>query len=160
MPRRLGDDPLSRARSGQPASTGQKVLQEPRSSYNDVFFQRRAPDEAPAQPEPETEAAEISEISEIPEIREAAAQAAAPAIGAPTAPVELTPPGEPVEPAPASAETEPAAAASSSPDAQAPNDAPADTTGARPGAEAPPVDRPGEEEQRGGLLKRIFGKFK
>jgi hypothetical protein len=94
LSRRLGDDPLTRARSkrikavesstsaapdaGEEQSAGQVGIQTAsRASYNDVFFQRRG--EGVASPQVATaalaasEVPEISEISEIPEIREVAA---------------------------------------------------------------------------------------
>ncbi len=94
MSRRLGDDPLTRARSerakaaggstteavgsgGQEATAQVGIQTSSRASYNDVFFQRRGEDIAPQQAAADApgapEAPEISEISEIPEIREAAA---------------------------------------------------------------------------------------
>jgi hypothetical protein len=94
LSRRLGDDPLTRARSerakatagsapivigsGEQDGTAQVGIQSAsRASYNDVFFQRRGEDIAPLQAAANApgapEAPEISEISQIPEIREAAA---------------------------------------------------------------------------------------
>ena len=94
MSRRLGDDPLTRARSarakavegstpvapdpgGQQGAAQVGIRTASRASYNDVFFQRRREGAAPPQVTAGTreapETAEISEISEIPEIREAAA---------------------------------------------------------------------------------------
>jgi len=94
LSRRLGDDPLTRARSkrakavegstpvapdaGEGQSAAQVEIQTPsRASYNDVFFQRRGEGFTPPQVAadvPRTpDAPEISEISEIPEIRDAAA---------------------------------------------------------------------------------------
>jgi hypothetical protein len=94
LSRRLGDDPLTRAKAkrakaaegptlaapdsgGPQQGTAQVEIQTaPRASYNDVFFQRRgegsAPPRATAATPGATEVAEISEISEIPEIREVA----------------------------------------------------------------------------------------
>ena len=90
MSRRLGDDPLTRARSKRKAVEGSTPVvldsggEQSRTqvglqtaSYNDVFFQRRgegiAPPQVVADVPASREAPEISEISEIPEIREAAA---------------------------------------------------------------------------------------
>gem|GEM_PF-6887930 len=94
MSRRLGDDPLTRARSerakatagsapvvvgsaGQDGTAQVGIQPASRASYNDVFFQRRGEDTAPQQAAANapgaSEAPEISEISQIPEIREAAA---------------------------------------------------------------------------------------
>ena len=106
MSRRLGEDPLTRARkkrgtatktalastsqtAGETSAAEAALLAPSRSSFNDVFFQRKSvEDEGPAtvktgslpgqtdddahQPSPE-----ISEISEIPEIRELATAPAA-----------------------------------------------------------------------------------
>jgi hypothetical protein len=104
LSRRLGDDPLARARSERAKaaqasasaatdSAGQASVQSviqssSRASYNDVFFKRRAEGAAPQQVEAlrAPEVPEISEISEIPEIREVAAAApsfqASPAVAA------------------------------------------------------------------------------
>lgn len=90
MPRRLGDDPLTRARKGK--ARAPKVAEAlasavvvpdsaipSRSSSNDVFFQRRAEEQEPTVPGRQQEVREtpetdvISEISEIPALREAAA---------------------------------------------------------------------------------------
>ncbi|HEV2390333.1 MAG TPA: hypothetical protein VGS04_06365, partial [Nitrososphaerales archaeon] len=95
MSRRLGDDPLTRARSerakaaaaspsiamvpeGQEGAAHVGTQSASRASYNDVFFQRRGGDIA-AQPVTSASAAEspeISEISQLPEIRDAAAASA------------------------------------------------------------------------------------
>jgi hypothetical protein len=93
LSRRLGDDPLTRAKGrrakaveGQapvaPDSEGQQgaaqvgIQTASRASYNDVFFQRRgegiAAPQMSADARAAVEAPEISEISQIPEIREAA----------------------------------------------------------------------------------------
>ncbi|MDG6966862.1 MAG: hypothetical protein JRN58_02975 [Nitrososphaerota archaeon] len=127
MPRRLGDDPLARARPGPPA--GAAELEASDRSYNDVFFQRRVPDEAPSPSPARPEAPEISEISELPEIREAASSQVEPQAPAPVSTVAEVVAGmyaetsPPVQPAP------------------------------QPTAEAD------EGEQKGGLLRRIFGKL-
>jgi hypothetical protein len=92
LPRRLGEDPLARARDERakaaqvsalvaPDSEGQAAVSSPgirsssRTSYNDVFFQRRAEgvQQQAAEVRATPETPEISEISEIPEIREVAA---------------------------------------------------------------------------------------
>jgi hypothetical protein len=94
LPRRLGDDPLTKARSkrakavegstsvaldsGGEQSTAQVGIQTAsRASYNDVFFQRRGEGISPPPVAGDVlvapEAPEISEISEIPEIREVVA---------------------------------------------------------------------------------------
>lgn len=95
MSRRLGDDPLTRARSERAKATAESATivvgsegqdgtarvathSASRASYNDVFFQRRGGDNATeraAADAPAADAPEISEISQIPEIREAAAAA-------------------------------------------------------------------------------------
>jgi hypothetical protein len=94
LSRRLGDDPLTRARGkrakaaegstpivvdsgGEEGAAQVGIHTASRSSYNDVFFQRRGEGVASPQVAAEVpvapEVPEISEISEIPEIREAAA---------------------------------------------------------------------------------------
>jgi len=93
LSRRLGDDPLIRARekrakaaqasASATSDSGGQGTSEPefqsssRTSYNDVFFKRRAEGITPQQQVEDVrgapEAPEISEISEIPEIREVAA---------------------------------------------------------------------------------------
>lgn len=93
MSRRLGDDPLTRARSKRAKAvegstpvaldSGEQQSAAPvgtqtasHTSYNDVFFQRRgegvAAPQTAADARSAPDAPEISEISEIPEIREAA----------------------------------------------------------------------------------------
>ena len=79
MPRRLGDDPLARAKAAAAeaqvaivTASGSSARTSTRGAYNDVFFRRRG--EAAATSAPAVvERPEISEISEIPEMREAAA---------------------------------------------------------------------------------------
>lgn len=79
MSRRLGDDPLARARVSRAAQASGGIPLDAftgaRTSYNDILFLRRgeAQAEAVGAVEPAVETLEISEISEIPEIREAAA---------------------------------------------------------------------------------------
>jgi hypothetical protein len=101
LPRRLGDDPLARARNERakaaqtmghvgPGSEGRVDPSQPgtlsssRPSYNDVFYQRRAEGSAiiatastsqvqAGEARVAPEAPEISEISELPEIREVSA---------------------------------------------------------------------------------------
>ena len=151
MPRRLGDDPLAKAKAASASGTI-------RAPANSVFFQRRAPDAdadtAPV-PVPEPETREISEISEIPEMKEAAA--------APTA-LEPAP-----SPAAAPASPEPAGqpsfiqevvtnfAAPVAPVPQTTSVAVASEQAAAP--EAPPSVAPAEEA-KDGLLHRLFGKLK
>jgi hypothetical protein len=180
LSRRLGDDPLTRARaerakaaegsasaaleSGGQQRTAQVGVHSTRASYNDVFFQRKEVaaglQVANAQP---PEAPEISEISEIPEIREVAAVSSQP-------PLDPTPALGP-EPSVAQAhqvstieeavarlnsQAAPAFAASRSPQA---NEEPVSRSTA---SQAPPSqgDEPKPEPQKGGFLKRLFGKFK
>jgi len=151
LPRRLGDDPLAKAKAASASGTI-------RAPANSVFFQRRAPDAdadtAPV-PVPEPETREISEISEIPEMKEAAA--------APTA-LEPAP-----SPAAAPASPEPAGqpsfiqevvtnfAAPAAPVPQTTSVAVASEQAAAP--EAPPSVAPAEEA-KDGLLHRLFGKLK
>jgi hypothetical protein len=134
LPRRLGDDPLARAKNAtavkaaramQTGEEGQVTL--PAASYNDVFFERKPAD---AQVKPAVESApevpEISEVSELPQIREAAA--------APDA----QPPA-----APAKSYLEELVA-----NLNAAQPAPAQTADAKQG----------QSQESGGFFKRLFGK--
>ncbi len=85
MPRRLGDDPLARAKAAAADAQAATVMQSSdsapypsrrpttRGSYNDVFFRRRGEEDGPVAKVSVAEGPEITEISEIPEIREVAA---------------------------------------------------------------------------------------
>jgi hypothetical protein len=170
LSRRLGDDPLTRARSerakaaqaagpatsddaGQ-AATVVEVKPSSRASLNDVFFQRKEAG-APVQPVagPATEAPEITEISEIPEIREATATAASQSgIESDYAPsgdqaVAAAPQISIIEEAVAKLNASvPAAAVAQASDTVAPEASTA----------APAAD----PQKTGGFFKRLFGKFK
>ena len=92
MPRRLGDDPLARAKNATAVQAARAMqtgeanpIMVPASSYNDIFFERRSADAAKPVAQPAPDAPEISEVSELPQIREAAA---APATAAPGAPAK------------------------------------------------------------------------
>jgi hypothetical protein len=143
LPRRLGDDPLVRAKAAlaaDSASVPQVAVQSSRSSYNDVFFQRRGEDADNAiasRVEQTRESPEITEISEIPEIREVAA---APAfqVDAAAASVEAKAAPE-AAPVPAVVTIEKAEQVAPVVNAQS---APAQS-----------------EEKSGGFLKRLFGRF-
>jgi hypothetical protein len=186
LSRRLGDDPLVRARAERakaaevPASaaldaggqqgTAQVGVHASRPSYNDVFFQRRG-DEVPTPRAAEVkapDAPEISEISEIPEIREVAAAA-----GGQTA-FDSTPAAEPtvakgaevvqadrvstVEEAAASSNSQAAVAA---PAAAPPPEVEAEHASPSTASQAQPIEANEPEPQKsGGFLKRLFGKFK
>jgi hypothetical protein len=167
LPRRLGDDPLARAKASALAGPDSSGRGGPgissRASYNDVFFQRRGeegdsaitirPPDGRAEPQA---AQEISEISEIPEIREVPALpevqdgrgAAAVDEGerAPDAPQAPEP-----QQAPAVVEVGSVEVVTSG----APVAEPA--TRAEP---SPVVEEARPEPQNGGgLLKRLFGRF-
>jgi hypothetical protein len=167
LSRRLGDDPLNRARSerakaaqaaapvasegASQAKTVVEVKPSARASYNDVFFQRRESG-TPAQPVADSapEAPEISEISEIPEIREATAVAASQGgFDAGHAPS----PGPEVAAAQVSAVEEVVVKPNAVPAAPAPERAPV-APEASEGVSAP------EPQKTGGFFKRLFGKFK
>jgi hypothetical protein len=165
LSRRLGDDPLARARSER-AKTGQTTApaasdgagqtttvtetnSPARASYNDVFFQRRQAG-APVQPVAGSnpDAPEITEISEIPEIREATANEAS------HREAHLSPTAEPevaavqlstIEDVVTSPTVSPLTAA-----AERPAEVPVTSTG----ASTP------EPQDSGGFFKRLFGKFK
>jgi hypothetical protein len=172
LPRRLGDDPLIRAKAAQGPATGASasgdpqpaVQSSPRSSYNDVFFQRRAEGTSPAivgksQQASEAaianERAEISEISEIPEIRE---MAAAPVVRADSvvAPIEMKVAPQATE----SAEVG-AVAAVVTVESASPNESGSPIQASASHAEAAAKDAPTSqgEEKSGGFLKRLFGRF-
>jgi hypothetical protein len=166
LSRRLGDDPLNRARSERAkaaqaapvASDGAgqatavvEVKPSARASYNDVFFQRRDVG-APVQPVADSapEAPEISEISEIPEIREATAVAASQG----GFDASHSPGPEPeVATAQVSIIEEVVAKLNAGPAAPAQDQAPA-APEASAAASAP------EPQKTGGFFKRLFGKFK
>lgn len=183
MPRRLGDDPLTRARSqrakaaegsapvalgsGGQEGTAQLGIQ-PSLTSNDVFFQRRGENfasqqvatVAPRAPE----APEISEISEIPEIRDAAATSQ----GGPAFEVtsDAMPESVAVQDAPV-VQTPPvsiigevvarlnASAAAAHVDERPASPLPESQVPADGGDEAKP-----EPQKSGGFFKRLFGKFK
>jgi len=143
LPRRLGDDPLVRARTSKEGAAPEVAKTSP-ASYNDVFFQRRGEAMVESAHSSSNEAPEISEISEIPEMREAG-----------TAPTEVipaqaeAPSQEVVQPAPLSI-TE-AAVATLNANARA------------AAQQVPPATEPGEqvsEEKSGGFFQRLLGKFK
>jgi hypothetical protein len=73
LSRRLGDDPLARAKAAAAnadgASTGRQTT---RGAYNEVFFRRRGDEADPLEAAviDTIDGPEITEISEIPEIRE------------------------------------------------------------------------------------------
>jgi len=156
LPRRLGDDPLARARNERakaaqtighvgPDSEGRVDLSQPgtlsssRPSYNDVFYQRRAEGSAiiatastsqvqAADARVAPEAPEISEISEIPEIREVSSPPAIQASFDPVPEVKAAPEGV------QNAEASPV------PPVSLPEEiAAANLDGTAAGAEAPPV---------------------
>jgi hypothetical protein len=180
LPRRLGDDPLARAKASAPVAPvpgGQGGMAQPgirsssRASYNDVFFQRRTAGDDQAitgRPQQQVEARsapEISEISEIPEIREVAAlpevrtdQGVAAIAGA-----EREPEGAQV------VEVQPASAAVAIENTEAvgpsvPVGDLASQVDAVPAAKegragAPVAQLEPEPQNGGGFLKRLFGRF-
>jgi hypothetical protein len=182
LPRRLGDDPLTRARAekGKAAGASTSAAPEPGAqqgpaqagvqtfaSYNDVFFQRRGGSSdfeqtAEARSPEAPERPEISEISEIPEIREvgtasgsqAAVEVAAEArTGAATTEVAQAPHISTTEEAVPSLNATPPAAITEA------NEEPATQEAAAPAPSSGP-DGPVAEPQKGGFFKRLFGKFK
>ena len=166
MSRRLGDDPLARAKSAKsqassPVSTdsgsGFQVVQS-RSSYNDVFFQRRvgSVDDVTA-PVFQEEAPEITEISQFPEIREvAAAQAVEPVFEAASeARPEPAPPVSFIE----EMVTKLNVAAPGLPAPEA-RDEPASLSAPSEASEGSEDEPKPEVQQSGGFFKRLFGKLK
>jgi hypothetical protein len=189
LSRRLGDDPLTRARSKRakaaessgsaaPAPGGEEgaaqvgVQTVSRASYNDVFFQRRgeaiAAPQAAAKVQVAPEAPEISEISEIPEIREAAV-----ASGNLTA-FEATADVNTVSEGAHDTHAVPAPPASVAEDVVADLNAQVPATGPTPEIKTEPASSPAssqapakggdeskaEPPKSGGFFKRLFGKFK
>jgi hypothetical protein len=190
LSRRLGDDPLTRARSkrkavegskpvvldsGEEQSTAQTVQTASRASYNDVFFQRRgegiAPPRAVADVHASREAPEISEISEIPEIREAAAASGDQSALDVTADIRTAPevaqdtqiapaPAVPIIDTAANLDAEISGTASTAGPATEVKGEPASLLASSP-APANGGDAPKPEAQKsGGFFKRLFGKFK
>lgn len=153
MSRRLGDDPLSRAKAARAVAeeggaADQAAVVSSRSSYNDVFFQRRAEQALAPAPAATPEAPEISEISEIPEIREVSS-APQPETTAQAAPVSV------IEEAVAKLNAAPVAPAPQEPVAPAPLGEPT----LPPASSSAPSSDEQAGPQRGGLLKRLFGKL-
>jgi hypothetical protein len=189
LSRRLGDDPLSRAKSqrakavegqapaaldsgGQQSAAQVGIQAASRASYNDVFFQRRgdgvsAPQTAADGAHEAPEVPEISEISQIPEIREAAAASASQASFDATADVKTV--SEVAKDAHV-----PAPSVLIADEVVAKPDAPVSATGpaleAKTDPESPPAssqapaksgdDSKPESPKSGGFFKRLFGKFK
>jgi len=178
LSRRLGDDPLTRARnartkaaqeaapvapdSSQGGTGHPGILSTSHASSNDVFFQRRAEETAlqGAEARAPQETPEISEISEIPEIREVAAAPPVQADLREAPEVTPTPPVSTVEEVVATLNGTvegPAARADAAPAVRGePSRLPAVSQALDVGEdEAKP-----EAQKRGGFFKRLFGKFK
>ncbi len=185
MPRRLGDDPLARAKNerarsaegpapvalgsgGQQGTAQVRIQSSSRASYNDVFFQRRGEALTHEQVSAEVrDAPEISEISEIPEIRDAAASSgsepamevvaeAEPAFAAVQgAEVAQAPPVSIIEEVVAKLNALPTAPSAG--EVAHVKAEPASPTS--PQAPSNGGEAP-PEPQRGGFFKRLFGKFK
>ncbi|MDA4116117.1 MAG: hypothetical protein OK442_06140 [Thaumarchaeota archaeon] len=182
MPRRLGDDPLNRARAekakaaGAPASVAlepgapqgpAQVGVQTIASYNDVFFQRRGggSDLQHVAEARSAEAPEISEISEIPQIREVAtmsggqtavevvAEAKTEAMTTQAAEVTHVPQVSTIE-----EEVSRLNVAFPAPVAEAKEEPVPPAVAAQ--APANGVDGSKVEPQKGGFFKRLFGKFK
>ena len=189
MSRRLGDDPLTRARSKRKAvegstpvaldsggeqSTAQTVQTASRASYNDVFFQRRgegiAPPRAVADVPVSREAPEISEISEIPEIREAAAGSGDQSAFDVTADIKTAPeaaqdaqigpaPAVPIVDAAANLNAEISGTAPTAGPVTEVKGEPARLLASSPAPASGDASKP-EAQKSGGFFKRLFGKFK
>jgi hypothetical protein len=190
LSRRLGDDPLTRARSKRKAvegstpvvldsggeqSTAQAGLQSAsRASYNDVFFQRRGEGMAPSQVVADVpasrEAPEISEISEIPEIREAAASGDQSALDATADISTASEAAQDMQRVPAPAVSVIDAAADLNAGISGTASVASPTTEVKgepaslPASSPAPASRGGaskpEAQKSGGFFKRLFGKFK
>jgi hypothetical protein len=92
LPRRLGDDPLARAKNAAAVQAARAMqtgegfpMLAPRGSHNDVFFETRTSEAPPAPDVGSSEAPEISEVSSLPQVRDAPA-GQRPASSASTAP--------------------------------------------------------------------------
>ena len=170
MSRRLGDDPLTRARNARikaaqatAPDSGLGTLSTAHASYNDVFFQRRAEGIARqgAVARAPQEKSEISEISEIPEIREVAAAPPVQADLHVTAEVEAAPE---VRPAPQVSFIEEVVATLNGtvtiPAAPAVNDEPARLPAVSQAPGGSSGEAKPEAQKSGGFFKRLFGKFK
>jgi hypothetical protein len=150
LSRRLGDDPLTRARDERARSQPTAVLetgaaQRSSASYNEVFFERRSREEEEVAPVVSEPAPEISEISELPEMREVET---VPAVEPQTAHISTI--------AEVVAQLNAAAPVAIQPET-AP--APAVTLASTTAAETP-AGSDAEATQGGGFFKRLFGKFK
>jgi hypothetical protein len=182
LPRRLGDDPLTRAKderarvAADPApaaadSGSQAGVSHPetfslsRASYNDVFFQRTIAQQQLADARATPEASEISEISEIPEIREVAAAPNAQPVHA--TPVELKAASggahhthSAIEEAVARLnESAVSTAASGDAAPQVKNDVPSSTPSISQVPDGTKDEPQPEPQKSGGFFKRLFGKF-
>ncbi|HVB95158.1 MAG TPA: hypothetical protein VND41_00970 [Nitrososphaerales archaeon] len=180
MPRRLGDDPLTRARSqrakaaegsapvalesGGEQGTAQLGIQaSSHESYNDVFFHRRGDDFAPPKAavvvQGAPEAPEISEISEIPEIRDAAATSRSEAA------LEFAADARPASMVALDTQTTQAPPVSIIEEVVAKLNAQAAVAHVKDEPASPPLENGGDEanpepQKSGGFLKRLFGKLK
>jgi hypothetical protein len=184
LPRRLGDDPLTRARKGKArapkaAEAPASAVVAPRNSSNDVFFQRRAEEQEPTVPSRQQEVREapetdvISEISEIPALREAAAAppvqndgnaaAVEEASQAPETAQEAEAPSVPEVASPEVGmpiEPEVAPVAEAATQAESVPDGRTGPSDPLPAPQAPDQrdDEP-QPEKGGGFFKRLFGRF-
>ncbi len=179
MSRRLGDDPLARARDARaktaqasslvvPGLTGDapqaNVLAASRAPYdNDVFFRRRGEAGEIAEGRADKAVTEISEISEIPEIREVAASQSNLPAQAPMAEestssdfVKTTE----VDAPPKATTTEEVMAAHDAPVEEASHPAAAVAALAEEGQASLQAAEGQGPAKSGGFLKRFFGKFK
>jgi len=150
MPRRLGDDPLSRKKKSGDAVSAQSAAAAPQTSHNDVFFRRRSESASQRIPGPEkaadTQEGPENEVAELVKT----AQAAMSTQGA----------GQLAEPMPAEGLTQPAAPeeeAEASPTVPEPSTA---IEPSYPAAEDPPSpDQPQSEPEKSGFFKRLFGRL-
>ena len=151
MPRRLGDDPLSRKKKPGDAVSAQSAAAALQTSHNDVFFRRRSEAAFQRTPGPE-KGADTQEGPEITEVAELVktAQAAISTQGA----------GQLAEPIPAEQSTQPAFAEEV---AEASTAGPESSTAiepSHPAAEDPPSpDQPQSEPEKSGFFKRLFGRL-
>jgi len=151
MPRRLGDDPLSRKKKPGDAVSAQSGAAALQTSHNDVFFRRRSESASQRIPGPE-KVADTEEGPEITEVGELVktAQAAISTQGA----------GQLAEPMPTVQSTQPAVAEE---EAEASPTVPEPSTAIEPShaaAEDPPSpDQPQSEPEKSGFFKRLFGRL-
>jgi hypothetical protein len=178
LSRRLGDDPLTRAKNEKARAAQSSASSQPETkssshaSYNDVFFERRSEGIArgqAARARATREPSEISEISEIPEIREVAAAPAVQSgfnvtgeVRAAVARAEETaaPPAPQVSIIAEAVATLNRTVTVPAVQVDAVPQVKAETPAISQGSAGSKVEPKPEAQKSGGFFKRLFGKFK